>query len=314
MKHLGLFLRGLLAVLAAVVIAACSGAGGGGGTSGTTPGVSDITTATTWQAGQVYTVNGSLSVSAKLTIEPGAVIKFEPYSNYGSLLTVTSTGQIDAQGTPVNPIVFTSTKGSPAAGDWGGIIVDGNSSIFTYCTFSYGGNGAGAVLTITGPGTSVAHCTFTSNVIALDASAAGLGTTVSANEFYANATGSSTVFPLWIDKNVALDDQNVFVRADLTGPNVPQGIQIYGTISSDLTLQSTRAPYVIDGVPVVSAKLTINPGVTVKFMKYSNYGAGLTVTGQIAASGTPALPIKFTSVNDGSSVTPALAGAGFPIV
>ncbi|MCP4709579.1 MAG: right-handed parallel beta-helix repeat-containing protein, partial [Planctomycetes bacterium] len=96
---------------------------------------------------------------AKLTIEPGTVVKF----NQGSEMRVF--GILDANGTQENQVVFTSINDDtdiyggdsngdgdatmPAPGDWDGIYLYGSSSYkgigeFDYCLIRYGGNPAGA--------------------------------------------------------------------------------------------------------------------------------------------------------------------------
>jgi hypothetical protein len=297
-----------LAVLGALILAGCDPQGAGGVTTT----ISDITTATTLETGKVYTVDGTVTVSAKLTIQPGTTIRFTNYSNYGSELIISAAGQIIAEGTKDSPIVFTSAKdvtgSTPAPGDWGRIQVNGSSSSFAYCTFSYAGNGgAVAALEVTASNVTVSHCTFADNVVALDASAAGESTTVSANTFYGNTGGTNALWPVSIDANVTLDDANSFTSTDGSIKNTYQGIEYYGNFSLAQTLACTTVAYVIGGVSGVSAKLTINPGVTLTFTTYSNYGSGLDVvsTGIIDASGTSAKPITFTSVKDGSGMTPA---------
>jgi plastocyanin len=303
-----------LAVLAAFAFFGLAGCTPPGTDPSDTTGIvlSDITTATTLTTGKVYTVEGTVTVSAKLTVEAGTTIRFTNYSNYGSELIISAAGQIVAVGTKDSPIVFTSSKdvtgGTPAAGDWGRVQVSGSNSTFTYCTFMYAGNGGSvAALEIGASNATVSNCTFARNVIALDASAAGEATTVSANAFYGNTGGIYAFWPVSINANVALDDANSFTDADGNNANTCQGIEYSGSFSLAQTLASTKAAYVIGGVPGVSAKLTINPGVTLKFTSYSNYGSGLTVTpaGRIDASGTSAMPIKFTSVKDGGTMTPA---------
>lgn len=70
--------------------------------------------------GFVYVPNGTT-----LTIEPGTIIKGDKASK-GSLI-VQRGGRIIADGTPTQPIVFTSNQpaGSRARGDWGGLIICG---------------------------------------------------------------------------------------------------------------------------------------------------------------------------------------------
>ena len=91
--------------------------------------------------------------NVRLTIEPGTVIKF---NTTGQLMV---NGTLDANGSDGNRVVFTSLKDddydgdtngdgnatTPAAGDWHGIYLNGNSTNegigeFDYCLFRYGGN------------------------------------------------------------------------------------------------------------------------------------------------------------------------------
>ncbi len=88
----------------------------------------DITSDVTWTKNNTYLLSGFVYVTngAKLTIEPGTVIKGEKGSK-GSLI-ITRGSQIIANGTPAEPIVFTSNEASPTYGDWGGLIILGYAS------------------------------------------------------------------------------------------------------------------------------------------------------------------------------------------
>lgn len=72
--------------------------------------------------GWVYICDG-----AKLTIEPGTVIRGDKESQ--ATLIAERGGQLIAQGTPEEPIVFTSAQpaGQRRPGDWGGIILCGRA-------------------------------------------------------------------------------------------------------------------------------------------------------------------------------------------
>ncbi len=72
-------------------------------------------------SGWVYIADGAV-----LTIEPGTIIKGEKES--AASLIVEPGGQLIAQGTATQPIVFTSAQpqGERKPGDWGGLIVCGN--------------------------------------------------------------------------------------------------------------------------------------------------------------------------------------------
>jgi hypothetical protein len=90
-----------------------------------------IKTNTTWQAKNKYLLQGFVYVDsgAVLTIEPGTVIKGDKASK--ASLVVKAYGKIIAEGTVGKPIVFTSNqpKGSRNPGDWGGLIILGNSIV-----------------------------------------------------------------------------------------------------------------------------------------------------------------------------------------
>jgi hypothetical protein len=89
----------------------------------------NITTNTTWTAGNTYALGGQIYVknNATLTIEPGVVIA----SNVaGAGLFVTKGAKLIAEGTATSPIVFTSgnTVGNRGRGNWGGVILLGKGS------------------------------------------------------------------------------------------------------------------------------------------------------------------------------------------
>lgn len=92
----------------------------------------NITTSRTLYADTLYTLSGYVKVQsgATLTIQAGTKIVGDT-GVLGSSLWILRGAKIDAQGTAVAPIVFTSAKapGHRAPGDWGGIIIIGNGII-----------------------------------------------------------------------------------------------------------------------------------------------------------------------------------------
>ncbi len=93
----------------------------------------DITAATTWRKGTTYYLNGLIYVrnNATLTIEAGTIIKGR-YTNTGTALVVTKGAKLNAIGTALDPIVFTSAKTvaeGRTAGDWGGVVLLGKASL-----------------------------------------------------------------------------------------------------------------------------------------------------------------------------------------
>jgi hypothetical protein len=98
-----------------------------------------ITTDTQWTSDNEYVLDGVVFVAsgARLFIEAGTVIKGEDGDgNSASALVVSRGGQIFAEGTPVNPIIFTSVNddlSDPSdltqddTGLWGGVVILGNA-------------------------------------------------------------------------------------------------------------------------------------------------------------------------------------------
>ena len=113
--------------------------GTGGGTSGgPVPGSADVKVATTWAATPAacdVVVTKVITVSAPLTIEPGAQVCFQPDTG----MVVTETGSLTAEGTAAAPIVMAGTVAT--AGSWKGINVISNNPAnrFTHVTFQHAG-------------------------------------------------------------------------------------------------------------------------------------------------------------------------------
>ncbi len=92
----------------------------------------------TWSADSIYDLDGIVFVdsAATLIIEPGTIIRGnQGQGNNASGLVVTRHGQIFAEGSPGNPIIFTSEldplDGSLTAADrglWGGVVILGQAS------------------------------------------------------------------------------------------------------------------------------------------------------------------------------------------
>ena len=90
-----------------------------------------IATDTHWTCDNQYLLKGYVYVTAGhiLTIDPGVIIKGDKVTK-GALI-VERGAKIMAMGTATNPIVFTSNQpaGSRSYGDWGGVILCGNSVV-----------------------------------------------------------------------------------------------------------------------------------------------------------------------------------------
>ena len=106
-----------------------------------------------WRGFNVYHVTGNITIQngVTLTIEPGAIIKFDT----GLSLTVNSGATLNAFGTRAQPIVFTSInddnyggdtngdgKSEGNLGDWGKIGVNGGTANFEYTHILYSSRNA----------------------------------------------------------------------------------------------------------------------------------------------------------------------------
>ncbi|WP_211338048.1 hypothetical protein [Mangrovibacterium diazotrophicum] len=147
----------------------------------------DITTDTELDASVEYTLNGTLSVKngATLTIPAGTMIKAT--SGFSSYLIVEQGGKLEANGTASNPITFTSAASSPAAGDWGGIWING------FAPISGGGTGTSEVdATLPYGGTDAADNSGTLTYVKILYSGAQSSESVEHNGLTLDAVGSGT--------------------------------------------------------------------------------------------------------------------------
>lgn len=103
---------------------------GGGGTTPTDNTIGGVQTADlTLEANTEYVLTEALIMSegTTLTIPAGVVIKAN--RGAGVYIAIVQGARIIAEGTSTSPIVLTSNVATPAAGDWGGLIVLGRAPI-----------------------------------------------------------------------------------------------------------------------------------------------------------------------------------------
>ncbi len=93
----------------------------------------------TWSSDNVYVIDGYVFVEGDLVIEPGTVVMgtTNPFvDDNATSLVITTAGTIDAEGTPQDPIIFTSENDQEAIGgeanldgtntkEWAGLIILG---------------------------------------------------------------------------------------------------------------------------------------------------------------------------------------------
>ncbi len=231
-----------------------------------------ITAPTVTKSG-TYKIDSYLTISSTWTVEAGTKFVMGP----GAYISIDTQGSIKAAGTADKPITFTSSKATPAKGDWLGIDDAGNGSTYAYCVVEYAETG----LEITGSLSSVIGSTFRGNGLGLDLDLAKGMATFSSNTFASNDD------PLSINASFDLDDTNGF------SDNLRPYVLFSGdTISAARTWAVSKAPIRVPYMHV-DATLTLRPGVTLAF-DASGY-LGVRSGGTLKASGTAAARIAFTS-------------------
>ncbi|TVR95624.1 MAG: Ig-like domain-containing protein [Trueperaceae bacterium] len=267
-----------------------------------TPLSDDITEATTLPL-DCYLVTTNVTVSAALTLLPGAVLEFETSSG----MRVADGGSLNADGTSVNPITFRSQSGD--SDDWRGvgIFTSSDDNVLDNVLIENAGmtwssiNGNNATNLYLGPAGRAAITNSTFRTAGND----GVGVYVEgrASEFIAlennrfddneaaamrvtshqlGQIGSGNEFD--VDDNALPGAKHIRVASD-------------EELRSSATWPATDVPYRFVGNHVVGdpgAVITIEAGATLEF----DTGAGLAVdTGALRAEGSDTAPVTFTSAS-----------------
>lgn len=280
----------------------------------TTTSINGITidSAATWtQAQSPYVVNGAVAVNASLTIQPGVQVRFQPNSS------LSIRGEITAQGTPEAPIIFTSSQAVASAGSWSSIQFENASSpnsILENAFIGYAGGG------VAGPGWAIltASSPTLRNVTIMDSGGRGVFVTGASSrpvldqvvirgagltpldvqsggfhlahsiiaENVATYAASLPAGTVWTEEGTHTIDKPIELRS--------------GTVASDATWWNVGTPYVSPDVISIAnpggAKLTIEPGVEIRFKQQGRLEVGgLLAPGTLMARGTATAPVVFTS-------------------
>ncbi len=296
---------------------------------------STISTATTWKSCHIYHCSNFVTVNAVLTIEAGAIIKFEAQKGI-----VVGTGKIIANGNAANPVVFTSSKDdnvygtdsnggdtngdgtttSPQKGDWAYITFgtsSGNS--LNYCKIFYAGYaslnaeralnmGDGANNSITN--SVIAHTSGGINqaYAALDMARCPQSCVAQNNTFFDNG------HPVIIGRSTDFDDSNIFHNpVNIAQTNVCNGIfvdaidaQVQATL---MTWSETEVAYVLGGwssnswamTGGLGKKLVLGDNVVIKFARYTTPGFSLLMPdGAVQLQNYNGPGVAFTAYTDDS--------------
>ena len=262
-----------------------------------------------------------------LTIDPCVTIEVDP----GGYLRIggSNPGGIVAVGTASQHILLTDSAVSPAAGDWGPVVLDSqldSSSSLGFVDFEYGGQNSSygyaapatiEVVNANAVKVSLHDLTLThnlSNGISMRGQTSpGVGFAASSKNITINDWGAGKSPIVLADADAVA---TVPAAGLWTGANGTSGqVEITGTtVDASVTWPTLPIPYLLDGYLTVggtgttTATLTIAPGNTVEFL--AGHGAGVTVGGSgspggLVAVGTASQPINFTSsaaLNGGSPV------------
>ncbi|HEY0743337.1 MAG TPA: right-handed parallel beta-helix repeat-containing protein [Chryseosolibacter sp.] len=246
----------------------------------------------TWYKQDVgYAIDGRIGLSSNfaITIQPGCTLKFDREGLSDAAYFAVMDGSIKAIGTAAEPIVFTSSKATKAAGDWGGLLL-GNNSILKYVTIEYAGSeyrfGYHRGLYVSG--TTIVENSTISNIsgTGLDV---GSGTATIRNNVIKDCAGPGIT--VLIQNQHIIEDSNVMTNTQGMHMNSGSGF------NTNVTLKKRAFPYVINDIPIWNATLTIEPGVEIHMrsggsitMGWNNSSNGY--SGNIKANGTAAEPIK----------------------
>ena len=250
-----------------------------------------------------YVMVGNVTLSAELTVSPGARLEF----GEDVRMEVASGGALIADGTADNKIIFTTT--SPESDQyWGGLLIESSSTknVLNYAEISYAG-GEDQLIYYQGYRKASLALANESNIAVTNtefirgeghgifASPAGGITAFSGNTFN-NITG----YPLYVPMNlVGMVDANTTIT-----DNNDNVVAVYAsTLTSDASFSDPASPqwvalaenaqYLATGKLTVSDDLVLAEGAYLAFAELVTME--VTTTGSLKAVGSTANPVTLTA-------------------
>lgn len=258
----------------------------------------------------------TITNGSHITIEPGVVVKFTQTSGFSGK-TLTVDGGLKALGTAAQPVVFTSVfddnegydangdgnATTPDRGDWVGIkyraaAVDTFNTL-NHVVVKYAGDGGEGCITWENAGGTL------SNALVSNSYYYGLYFNGNANP---SINGTSIQNCRLDPVAISLTSNPSFTDVDFVS-NASKAVKVIeGTLSSNAVLAPRsmagidNIAYVVERLDIApSAKLTILPGVVIKFRTEDYpYNTYIRSRGNLIAIGDPNNKIYFTSYKDDS--------------
>lgn len=245
--------------------------------------------------GECYRVNAKLTVAdGVLRVEPGVTITFGP----GAGLAVSANGALSAVGTEEEPIVLTGAVAE--RGHWMGLhIADSDSpdNLLEHVVLEHAGSAGwhGGAYSRAGIFTDNAgsRLTVRHSVLRDNGQAGLIAVHGGARIVLEDVLFESNEAPLWLAPNLVGNLQDLSF-ADNDHAYVLIAPHDVGAVSDAQTWPSLEVPYRVRSRVDVQEKLTLAPGVEIRFEQ--DKGLDISGTGRLSAVGTSEAPITLRGV------------------